>query len=134
MEQVNKRAEVESIRLSRRCIDDMPGSRYTGKGKEKPTMVTANDLLALRTARPFVPFRFILRDGGSVEARSPEVIAIGRRFAIIGLLDPGTTDTFFDRWVVVWYMHVTRVEALSAGPPPFTAGPGPAESPSSTPA
>jgi hypothetical protein len=93
-------------------------------------MFTANDLLTLLNERPFVPFRLILSDGGSVEVRSPEVVSVGRRFAVVGLLDPNATDTLFDRWTVAWYMHVTRAEFLGTGHPPFTPPPGPAESPS----
>ena len=93
-------------------------------------MFTAHDLRTLVDTRPFVPFRLVLSDGGSVEVRSPEVVTLGRRFALVGLLDPGATDTLFDRWTVVWYMHVTRTEMLEAGKPPFTTPPGPAEAPS----
>ncbi len=96
-------------------------------------MFTANDLLGLLTARPFVPFRLVLSDGGSVDVRSPEVVTAGRWFAVVGLLDAGATDTFFDRFTVVWYMHVTRAEWLSPGSPPFAAPPGPAESPTPSP-
>jgi hypothetical protein len=83
-------------------------------------MFTAENLLAILNTQPFVPFRFVMSDGGSIEVRSREVVSIGRHFAVVGLLDPGATDTFFDRWAVVWYMHVSRVEFLSAGKPPFS--------------
>src|SRR4051794_36974133 len=97
-------------------------------------MFTADDLRALLHARPFVPFRLLLSDGGGVEVRSPEVVVVGRRFALVGLLDPNATDTLIDRWTVVWYMHVTRSEQMGAGPPPFTPPSGPAESPTPSPA
>jgi hypothetical protein len=96
-------------------------------------MFTLDDLRTLLSARPFVPFRLHLSEGAAVEVRSREVVLPGRRFAVIGLLDPDATDTAFDRWAVVWYMHVTRVEMLSAGSPPFSTPPGPAESPTPTP-
>ena len=51
-------------------------------------MFTPADLRAIRQARPFVPFRLWLSDGGYVDARSPEVVIQGKRFAIVGLLDP----------------------------------------------
>jgi hypothetical protein len=57
-----------------------------------------------------------------------------RRFAIVGVLDPEATETLADRYVTIWYMHVTRHEMLSPGSPPFTPPPGPAGSPSPTPA
>lgn len=91
-------------------------------------MFTADDFRNLIGARPFVPFRVILSDGGSVDVRSREVVMLGRRFALVGLLDPGATDTLFERWAVVWYLHVARVEMLEPGAPPFTTNSGPAES------
>jgi hypothetical protein len=53
---------------------------------------------------------------------------------VIGLLDANATDTLFDRFIVVWYMHVTRVEMLDSGPPPFAPPPGPAGSSAPSPA
>jgi len=91
-------------------------------------MFGAADLTSLLDARPFVPFRLVLSDGGMVEVRTPEVVGVGRRFALVGLLDPDATDTLFDRWTTVWYMHVTRAEQLIAGSPPFAPPPGPTES------
>jgi hypothetical protein len=83
-------------------------------------MFTANDLLGLLKARPFVPFRFVLSDGGAIEVRSPEVVSPGTRYAFVGLLDPDATNTLHDRWTILWYMHVARVEYLGAGPKPLT--------------
>ena len=96
-------------------------------------MFTANDLRALLNARPFVPFRLVLSDGGAVEVRGQEVVSVGRHFAVVGLLDPSATDTLFDRWTIVWHLHVSRVELLSPGPPPLAPPPGPAESPTPSP-
>jgi hypothetical protein len=92
-------------------------------------MFTLADMHALLSVRPFVPFRLWLSDGGQVDVRSPELVMAGNRFALIGLLDPAAQDTSFDRYMTVWYMHVTRREMLSAGAPPLTPPPGP-ESPS----
>lgn len=92
-------------------------------------MFTVNDLRNLLNAQPFVPFRLILCDGGTVEVRSREVVMPGRDFAFIGLLDPDAVDTVFDRWTIVGYTHVTRVEFLRPGPPPVTPPSGPAEAP-----
>ena len=92
-------------------------------------MFTANELLSLVKTRPFEPFRLVLSDGGTIDVLSPEVVSIGRHRTIIGLLDPNFTDTFYDRWTIVWYMHVTRVELLKGGPSPSGPPPGPAQSP-----
>ena len=96
-------------------------------------MFILDDLRNLLNTRPFVPFRLHLSEGNAVEVRSQEVVLPGRRFAVIGLLDPDATDTAFDRWAVVWYMHVTRVEMLGAGPPPFGPSSGPTQSPTPAP-
>ena len=69
-------------------------------------MFTREDLLRLLNATPFAPFRLSLSDGSTVTVPSREVVMAGRRFALVGLLDPGATDTAFDRWAVVWYLHV----------------------------
>lgn len=71
-------------------------------------MFTLEDMRALVNARPFVPFRFWLSDGGTVEVRSRELVLPGKRFALIGLLDPEAKDNSFDRYMTVWYLHVMR--------------------------
>jgi hypothetical protein len=86
-------------------------------------MFTGNDLRTLLDTRPFVQFRLRLSDGGTVEVRSPELVMPGRRFALVGILDPDAKDSFFDRWTVLWYMHVTRVEYIDPGTPPFSSPP-----------
>jgi hypothetical protein len=95
-------------------------------------MLTLDDLRFLLNTRPFVPFRLWLSDGGSVEVRSQEQVLPLRRFALVGLLDPETTDSAFDRYMTVWYLHVTRHEMLNPGAPPFSPPTGSAETPSPT--
>jgi hypothetical protein len=92
-------------------------------------MFTLEDMRALLNARPFVPFRLHLSDGGTVDVRSREFVLAGRRYAVIALPDADATDSSFDRYMSVWYLHVTRHEMLSAGLPPFGSPPGPSESP-----
>jgi hypothetical protein len=96
-------------------------------------MFTPIDLRTLLNTAPFVPFRIHLSDGTPVDVRSKEVVLPGRHYAVIGLLDPDATDTLFERWAVVWYMHVTHVEMLGTGPPPFSPPTGPTESPTPAP-
>jgi hypothetical protein len=93
-------------------------------------MLTLDDLRSLLNTRPFVPFRLWLSDGGSVDVRSQEQVMPLRRFALVGLLDPQATDSSFDRYMTVWYLHVTRHEMLNPGVPPFSPLNGPAETPS----
>jgi len=91
-------------------------------------MLTAVELRSLLNAQPFVPFRFILSEGGAIEVKSRELVTVGRHWALVGVLDPEAKDTFADRWAIVWYMHVTRVESLTSGAPPLFPPPGPAGS------
>ncbi len=91
-------------------------------------MFTRNDLLVLLAARPFVPFRLHMSDGGTIDIPSREVVLPGRHQVLVGLLDPDATDTAFERWTVIWYLHVTRVEQLRPGAPPFSSPDTPTES------
>ena len=97
-------------------------------------MFNLDAMRALVNARPFVPFRLWMSDGGNVDVRSPELVLADRPFALIAQLDPEAADQSFDRYRTVWYMHVTRNEMLSAGAPPFTSPPSSTETPSPTPA
>lgn len=93
-------------------------------------MFTLENLRSLLRAKPFVPFRLLRSDGGSVDVPTPEVAFPGRQMAVIGLLDPNTNDTAWDNFVILWYMHVTGVEMLGPGFPPLSPPPaGPSESP-----
>ena len=95
---------------------------------ETAVLFNANNLMTLLKTRPFVPFRLILSNGGTVEVRSQELVLPGRQLAVIGLLDPAATDSLIDTWTTIWYTHVTRVEQLQPGAPPFSASAGPADS------
>ena len=93
-------------------------------------MFTHADMQALLSARPFVPFRLHLTDGTTVDLRHRELAVPGRRAAWIGIPDPTAEENLFDRWTVVYYLHVSKVEMLEAGSPPMVPPAGPAESPS----
>ena len=97
-------------------------------------MFNANSMLTLLGTRPFVPFRLVLSDGGSVEVRSPEFVLPAKHLAVIGLVDSNSSSRLMDRWTTVWYMHVTRVEHTQPGAPPFTPPAGPVESSTPSPA
>jgi len=98
-------------------------------------MFTFDDMRGLLNAQPFIPFRLHLSDGGAVEVRHREFVNAGRRYAVVGLPDPADPDAPFDRHLVVWYMHLTRVEMLTPGAPPFGSPPaGPAGSSTPRPA
>jgi hypothetical protein len=97
-------------------------------------MFTLEDLQALLNARPFVPFRLYLSHGGHVDVPGPELVLPGRRFALVGLLDPNARDTTFDRYATVWYLHVAKHEMLRPGSRPFSAPPEPTDAPAPSPA
>jgi len=86
-------------------------------------MFNGTAMLTLLDAMPFSPFRFHMSDGGTVDVPSREMVMPGRTFAVIGLLDRGASERLATRWVTVWYMHVTRIEMLGPGAPPFIAPP-----------
>jgi hypothetical protein len=85
-------------------------------------MFTLDQLRALLSAQPFVPFRLLRSEGESVDVPSPKLIFPGRHMAVIGLLDPNTTDTSWDRFVIVCYVNITGVEMLGSGMSPTPAG------------
>jgi hypothetical protein len=82
-------------------------------------MFTMEELQKLLRARPFTAFRLHMSDGGKVDVISPESTVAGRRTAIVCFLEGDS-----DRWQLVYYMHVTRVEMLVSGSPPFPPPPG----------
>jgi hypothetical protein len=91
---------------------------------------TVANMRTLLGAQPFIPFRLHLSDGGKIDVPSRELVFPWRFYAIVGLLDPQASDLVWDRYASIWYMHITRVEMLGAGPPPLTPPAGPSESPS----
>jgi hypothetical protein len=97
-------------------------------------MFTFDDLKNLLDARPFQPFRLFLSDGGHVDVLSRELVILGKRFAVVGILDPDTNDKAVDRYTTVWYLHVARHEMLKPGQPPLPPPGGPMGTPLPTPA
>jgi hypothetical protein len=93
-------------------------------------MFTLNDMRALLSVRPFMPFRLWLSDGRHLDIRSPEQVFPLRHYALIGLLDPNAVEESYDRHATIWYLHVTGHEALKPGASPFaSAGEPPSGAP-----
>src|SRR6266536_1704224 len=86
-------------------------------------MFNATAMLALLDLKPFGPFRIHLSEGGVVDVPSQEMVIPGKNFAVIGILEPERSRRLATRWTTVWYMHVTQIEMLNPGAPPFTAPP-----------
>jgi hypothetical protein len=78
-------------------------------------MFTIEELRALLDARPFVPFRVHLTDGGSIDIRYRDQVFLTRRLAIIGIPGPSTEEALVDSFTIVAYMHISQAELLEAG-------------------
>ncbi len=77
--------------------------------------MTQEDLKEVSRRQPFEPFRLVLTTGEIYDIRYPDLIMVGRRSAIIGLVnDPGRTA--YDRTVKVDLMHIVAIEELSTPP------------------
>ncbi len=63
--------------------------------------------------QPFEPFRIVLTDGESYDIRHPDLVLVGKRTAIVGLMGRANTP-FFDRTVKVDLLHISRIEPLGA--------------------
>jgi len=80
-------------------------------------MFTFEDMRSLRRVEPFTPFRLHRSDGGQIDVLSPEAVLPLRHQAVIGLMELDSQDTGFDRWTVVWYTQIARVEMPGRSPP-----------------
>ncbi len=61
--------------------------------------------------QPFEPFRLVMTDGMGYDIRHPDLLWVGKRLAMVGLVgQPG--QTFFERAVRVDLLHVIRLEPL----------------------
>ena len=74
-----------------------------------------NDLLARVRARPFVPFRLVVSEGGSYEIRHPDMIMVARRSVVVGLPAPDD-ESIADTTHLIALIHVVRVEPLESAP------------------
>jgi hypothetical protein len=63
--------------------------------------------------QPFEPFRLVMTDGGSYEIHHPDLLMIGQRTAVIGLVGDAGKE-FFERSVKVDLLHVVRLEPIGA--------------------
>ena len=61
--------------------------------------------------QPFEPFRLVMTDGGSYEIYHPDLLMIGQRTAVVGLVGDAGKE-FFERSVKVDLLHVVRLEPI----------------------
>jgi hypothetical protein len=64
--------------------------------------------------RPFEPVRLCLTDGTTYEVRHPDLMMVGRRSVIIGLIKglPTEPRPVYDRFTTVDPLHIVRIEPL----------------------
>jgi hypothetical protein len=70
------------------------------------------DLNQLLTARPFVPFRLHLDDGRTFEVRHPDLLWVGRRMALLLVLELGQ-DRILERSIHLSLLHIVSAELVA---------------------
>lgn len=62
---------------------------------------------------PFQPFRIVTTTGKTYDIREKDrpLMLVGKRSVIIGLRVPDT-DPYFDRYEVVSFLHIVRLEPI----------------------
>jgi hypothetical protein len=81
------------------------------------TIMPPDEIQGKPQARPFIPFRIILDDGTTYEIRHPELILLGKRSAVIGIVG-NPDDRLYDRSVTIALLHITRLEPLETSTAP----------------
>jgi hypothetical protein len=74
--------------------------------------MTADEMLALRRAKPFRPFRAHLADGRTVDVVSHELIMMLGTAVMLGIPPAGATWPIAERSVQVMLKDIVRVEFL----------------------
>jgi len=72
--------------------------------------MTYQDLPEAARRQPFEPFRLILTTGAAYDIRHPDLIMVGRRSAVIGIVEDG--GAAYDRTIKVDLLHVVGIEEL----------------------
>ena len=78
--------------------------------------MTHEELQAASRRQPFEPFRIVLTTGATYDIRHPDLIMVGRRSAIIGIVNE-PNGTVYDRTFKVDLLHVVGIEELPVHPP-----------------
>jgi hypothetical protein len=83
--------------------------------------MTQQELHDAARRQPFEPFLVILTTGTTYDVRSPDLIMVGRRSAIIGIAND-SAGTAYDHTVKVDLLDIVGIEELSV-PPSSSNGP-----------
>ncbi|MFI5459416.1 MAG: hypothetical protein ACHRXM_28665 [Isosphaerales bacterium] len=63
--------------------------------------------------QPFEPFRLVMTDGVSYEVRHPDLLLVGKRTAVVGLVGEAAQE-YFERTIKVDLLHIIRLEPIGA--------------------
>ena len=77
--------------------------------------MTHEELQAAARRQPFKPFRVVLTTGATYDIRHPDLILVGRRSAILGIVNK-PNGTVYDRTLNVDLLHVVGIEELPVHP------------------
>src|SRR5439155_8818687 len=88
------------------------GAARSGKGEA--TMMAPQDLESELKTEPFQPFRIVTTGGKTYDITEKDrpLLLVGKRTVIIGLRVP-ESDPYFDRYEVVSWVHIIRLEPIS---------------------
>ena len=86
-------------------------------------MFTAVDIQARLRVRPFLPVRFITSSGQAYEVTHPELVLVGRRFAIISV-SSNEHPSQFETANQVAIMHISDLQDIPRPPSGATNGAG----------
>ena len=85
--------------------------------------MSPEDFQRFRTRTPFEPFRVYRTDGRVFPAMHPDLLMVGKRPSIIGIVEtPAPGLSTYDRFEIVSLLHVVSLEPLPAQPAPGSNG------------
>jgi hypothetical protein len=71
----------------------------------------AEEVRATLKQQPFEVFRLVMTDGASYEIRHPDLLLVGRRTLVVGLVGDAAQE-YFERSVKVDLAHVVHLEPI----------------------
>jgi len=63
--------------------------------------------------QPFEPFRLVMTDGVSYEVRHPDLLLVGKRTALVGLVGDAAQE-YFEQTIKVDLLQIIRLEPIGA--------------------
>jgi hypothetical protein len=78
--------------------------------------MTQEDLQVVAGRQPFRPFRVVLTTGATYDIHHPDLIAVGRRSATIGMTSQSDGTIHYDRGFFVDLIHIVGIQELPVAP------------------